>query len=74
MTYIEHVVVDEAHRGQGYGTALIAFAEARALEEGCKLVELDVDMGDDRAEKLYVKSGYSQIGTYFQKEFKDEWA
>ena len=68
VTYIEHVVIDEAHRGHGYGTALIEFAEQRAREEGCKLIELDTDLGHDAAENLYAKSGYIYIGKYHQKE------
>jgi GNAT superfamily N-acetyltransferase len=68
VTYIEHVVIDEKHRGHGYGTALIEFAEQRAREEGCKLIELDTDLGHDAAENLYRKSGYTYIGKYHQKE------
>ena len=54
--------------GHGYGTALIGFAEQRAREEGCKLIQLDTDLGHDAAEKLYAKSGYNYIGKYHQKE------
>lgn len=68
VTYIEHVVIDEKHRGHGYGTALIQFAEQRAREEGCKLIQLDTDLGHDEAENLYRKSGYTYIGKYHQKE------
>lgn len=68
VTYIEHVVVDKEYRGKGYGSALIRFAEQRALEEGCKLIELDTDLGHDKAEKLYEKSGYKQSGHYYYKD------
>lgn len=68
VTYIEHVVIDEDYRGHGYGTSLIQFAEQRAREEGCKLIELDTDFGHDEAENLYRKSGYTYIGKYHQKE------
>lgn len=68
VTYIEHVVVDQRYRGQGFGSQLIAFAEQRALEEGCKLIELDTDLGNDKAAKLYEKSGYKQSGHYYYKE------
>ncbi len=66
-TYIEHVVVDEKHQGNGYGTELIRFAEKRAREEGCKLVELDTDIGAKDAEMLYAKNGYVVVGKYYQK-------
>lgn len=66
-TYIEHVVVDEKHHGKGYGTELIRFAEKRARDEGCKLIELDTDNGAEDAERLYHKNGYVVVGKYHQK-------
>lgn len=68
VTYIEHVVVDKDYRGKGYGSKLISFVEARAVEEGCKLIELDTDLGHEKAEKLYEKSGYKQSGHYYYKD------
>ncbi len=70
VTYIEHVVVDKTYRGKGYGSELIRFVEERAIEEGCKLIELDTDLGHDKAEKLYEKSGYQQSGRYYYKELE----
>jgi GNAT superfamily N-acetyltransferase len=72
VTYIEHVVIDEAYRGKGYGGALIKFAEERALEEGCFLVELDTDNGNDEAEKLYIRNGYKVSGKYLFKDIKQK--
>ncbi|PZP54423.1 MAG: hypothetical protein DI586_10010 [Micavibrio aeruginosavorus] len=66
-TYIEHVVVDEKHHGNGYGTKLIKFAENKSREEGCKLIELDTDIGAEGAENLYAKNGYVVVGKYYQK-------
>lgn len=68
VTYIEHVVVGREHRGKGYGSQLIRFVEDRALEEGCKLIELDTDIGHSRAEHLYEKSGFKQSGRYYYKK------
>jgi len=70
VTYIEHVVVDKKHRGHGYGSELIAFAEERALEEGCNLIELDTDTGAERAAKLYEESGYQRSGYYYYKNLE----
>ena len=67
VTCIEHVVVDKKHQGKGYGTRLIQFAEDRARDEGCKLIELDTDIGHDMAERLYAKNGYVIVGKYHQK-------
>lgn len=65
--YIEHVIVDDAHRGQGYGSKLISFAEKRAKEEGCKIVELDSDFEFADAQRLYEKSGYKRYGYCYSK-------
>lgn len=72
VTYIEHVVIDDQHRGKGFGTQLIEFAENRAREEGCYLIELDTDLGADKAEALYKKNGYKMSGHYLYKELKRE--
>ncbi len=72
VTYIEHVVVDKKFRGHGYGSELIRFAEERARAEGCFLIELDTDIGADRATKLYEKSGYQKSGDYYFKQLREE--
>lgn len=70
VMYIEHVVVDRKHRGKGYGRLLIRFAEERALEDGCRLVQLDTDEGAG-VDQLYAKSGYVRTGFYYEKELSD---
>ncbi len=72
VTYIEHVVVDKQYRGHGYGSELIRFAEDRAREEGCYLIELDTDIGAERAAKLYESSGYQKSGDYYFKQLREE--
>jgi len=72
VTYIEHVVVDKKNRGHGYGSELIRFAEDRAREEGCYLIELDTDIGASRAAKLYENSGYTKSGDYYFKQLREE--
>jgi len=72
VTYIEHVVVDREYRGKGYGKELIHFAEARALEEGCSLIQLDTDTENTGAARLYERSGYVRTGGYYEKELTSE--
>lgn len=72
VTYIEHVVVDKKFRGHGYGSELIRFAEDRAREEGCYLIELDTDIGASRAASLYEQSGYQKSGDYYFKQLREE--
>ncbi|WP_284177197.1 GNAT family N-acetyltransferase [Rhabdaerophilum sp. SD176] len=69
VTYIEHVVVDLKHRGKGYGVKLLEFAEARALEDGCGLLQLDTEEGA-RVDNLYLKNGYRRTGSYFSKALR----
>ena len=72
VTYIEHVVVDKKYRGHGYGSQLILFAEDRAREEGCFLIELDTDTDAPRAAKLYENSGYKKSGDYYFKDLRED--
>lgn len=72
VTYIEHVVIDKKHRGRSYGSQLIEFAEDRAREEGCYLIELDTDIGAERAAKLYESSGYQKSGDYYFKQLRED--
>jgi len=53
--------VEEGLRGQGYGTKLLAMAEAEALRRGCKASYLDAL--DFRALPFYERLGYSVWGT-----------
>lgn len=68
VTYIEQVVVDETYRGKGYGALLLEFAEARAKEEGCDLIELDIDEEETDAEDFYLRNNYKVSGKYLYKE------
>lgn len=72
VTYIEQVVIDEKFRGQGYGALLLKFAENRAKEEGCDLIELDTDIGETEAESFYKKNGYDCVGSYFSKDLNSD--
>ena len=72
VTYIEHVVIDKKYRGHGYGSQLIKFAEDRARAEGCYLIELDTDIGADKATKLYENSGYQKSGDYYFKQLRED--
>ncbi len=69
VMYIEHIVVDEIHRGLGYGRLLLEFAEARTLEEGCTLIQLDTDEGSD-SHRIYEGQGYVRTGKYYEKNLK----
>ncbi len=59
-TYVQLLVVPEAHRGKDLGTRLLAEAESFARDRGCRGVFLDTF--DFQARGFYEKCGYSLFG------------
>ena len=55
---IEAAVVDEPHRGQGIGTALIDAAVGWARDKGLTAMQLNVWTANDKARKFYVDRGF----------------
>jgi len=60
--FVSDVIVDEARRGRGIGTALMAAAEDFAVERGVELIELEVEQTNPDARRLYERIGYSVVG------------
>ena len=66
------LIVDEAHiasvavhpdyRGLGIGVKLVATAMLNALDEGMKIVTLEVRAGNQLAQALYQKLGFVDVG------------
>ncbi|MFF3318402.1 GNAT family N-acetyltransferase [Streptomyces sp. NPDC003035] len=56
--YVYGVDVIEAHRGQGYGRALMLLAERVAIDAGARLLGLHVFAGNTPAIRLYESLGY----------------
>lgn len=56
--YIDTLWVDEQFRGKGYGQKLMAQAEAKARELGCKTILLDTF--SFQAPGFYEKNGYEK--------------
>ncbi|MGH9232047.1 MAG: GNAT family N-acetyltransferase [Acidimicrobiales bacterium] len=61
--WIEDVVVDEAGRGKGVGTALTQAMVARARELGCRTVDLTSRPSREAANRLYQREGFEQRDT-----------
>lgn len=55
--------VDEALRGQGIGSRLIAAVEDIGREAGCAGVTLGVDVNNPQARALYERRGYAVFDT-----------
>jgi GNAT superfamily N-acetyltransferase len=60
--WIHDFVVDEAHRGQGFGAELLSFVESWADERDCEYVALAVREGNDDALRFYESEGMTQWG------------
>jgi len=56
---VEDVFVTDAARGRGVARALLDLATARALERGCRRMELDVNEANTPALRLYESYGFS---------------
>ena len=56
--YIMDIIVTEAHRNKGFGTALMNSAKEWAKEQNCSFINLDVLVNNPGAIKLYEKLGF----------------
>lgn len=61
--HVELLAVDEAFRGQGIGSKLLAEFQHRMKADGFKGVSLDVMKSNVRAAELYARLGYETIHT-----------
>jgi ribosomal protein S18 acetylase RimI-like enzyme len=61
--WIEDVVVDQASRGAGAGTALVRAALTRAAEAGARTVDLTSRPSREDANRLYQQLGFVQRQT-----------
>ena len=59
--YVEFLAVDEAHRGQGIGLALMETIENRAGKCGATQLALDAARHNKGAHRLYERIGFSAI-------------
>jgi GNAT superfamily N-acetyltransferase len=57
---VEDVFVDESARGRGLARTLLEFATERALERGCRRMELDVNEANEAGLALYRSFGFTE--------------
>lgn len=65
ISYIYAMVIDEKHRGKGYGTSLINEAINRSRQQGMKRVELDSGFQREKAHQFYEKLGFEKRAFLF---------
>ncbi len=61
--------VGEAHREQGVGAALIAYAESEAIRLKFKSIHHEVGITNDDAVRLYESKGYKHINKTVQNQW-----
>lgn len=62
---ISMMVVDEALRGKGIGTALVRAAELRLKGQGCGLIEVTSNLKRTEAHGFYERLGYERTSLRF---------
>jgi GNAT superfamily N-acetyltransferase len=65
ISYVYAMVVDEKHRGKGYGSSLISEVLEKSKRQGMKRVELDSGFQREEAHKFYVKLGFEKRAYLF---------
>ena len=66
--WIHDFVVAEAHRGKGYGAALLGFVESWADDRDCEYIALAVRDGNDDALGFYESEGMARWGSVVETE------
>lgn len=61
---VKHLYLRPAARGRGFGRALLAELERRALELGAEEIVLDTNANLESAGELYRRAGYRDIAAY----------
>ena len=56
------LVIDPDAGGKGYGRRFVAFYEAFARENGCRVLRMDTNCRNARARAMYAKLGYREAG------------
>ena len=68
--FIYDIEIDEAHRGAGYGRALLAAADDAVRSRGLDAIELNVFADNARAIRLYETSGYRVVTQQMRKSLR----
>lgn len=65
ISYMYAMVVDEKHRGKGFGTMLIKKAIQDSENKGLKRLELDSGFHREKAHEFYIKLGFEKRAFLF---------
>ena len=65
ISYMYAMVVDEKHRGKGFGTMLIKESIHDSKNKGLKRLELDSGFHREKAHEFYIKLGFEKRAFLF---------
>lgn len=63
----DHVIIDEAYRGQNLGKQFFNWIYEYTSEKGCEAVELNTYTGNTKSHKFYYNEGFNIYGFHFLK-------
>jgi len=68
--WIYDIEIDDAHRGKGYGRALLSAVEELVLRHGSDAIGLNVFADNEIARALYDSSGYQASSLHMRKPLR----
>lgn len=66
--FVEDLVTDEQHRGEGYGSRLLEYVHEFAREQSCSYVELESGLWREQAHEFYEDQGYDKVCYSFRRD------
>ncbi len=65
---VDNFIIDEHHRNQGIGAAMLAWLEKEGKRHGCRVALLDSYVSNHNSHKFYFREGFKILGFHFVKE------
>ena len=59
--WLDELYIHPDYRNEGLGSDILGYALKEAKSSGCRAIDLEVDAGNRRAERLYERYGFKQI-------------
>ncbi|MCH3882606.1 MULTISPECIES: GNAT family N-acetyltransferase [Tenacibaculum] len=68
----DHVVIDEAYRGQKLGKQFFNWINTHVIAKGCEAIELNTYVVNNQSHKFYYNEGYNIYGFHFLKVLRED--
>ena len=63
--FVDEMYISEQYRGQGIGTEVLRLLKSESLALGVKALHFEVSCDNERAQRLYEKSGFTAREQFF---------